>query len=98
MSIAEQILGLLRSAAAADPAAIEKLLETRVPCNQAMVDHPTIIVGGLDPNKPGVGMLGFLNGLLDIHKERIAMVVGSGPVTFKIITPETCPAVFEELV
>lgn len=63
-------LDCLNSAFAADPAAMAALISNRVPCNQALADHPYVVVdqhrtivteGGM------VGMLGILNGVLSAH-------------------------------
>ena len=51
-------IGILNSMVDADPQAMAQLCETRVPCNDAMADHPTVQV-----TDEGVGMLGVLNGL-----------------------------------
>lgn len=45
-----------------DPKAVSALVETRVYCNEAVADHPTVQVG-TDKGKPTVGLLGILNGL-----------------------------------
>lgn len=53
-----------------DPECARALVETRVPCNEAIADHPTIQVNlfeGDDTAK--VGLLGFLNGLFGINEK-----------------------------
>jgi hypothetical protein len=57
----------LNSAFAADPNAIHALMVNRVPCNQALVDHPQIYVDMLtvvDSSLAQATLLGVLNGVL----------------------------------
>jgi len=65
-----EVLEFLNAALRIDRAAVSGLIETRVPCNSEMADHPTIQVqakpGGLEPK---VGFLGFLNGLFGSDEE-----------------------------
>ena len=59
----------------ADPVAISALVETRVPCNQEMADHPTVQV--TDEGLQGgykLGILGVLNGLFGVDQD------GWGPI------------------
>jgi hypothetical protein len=62
---AATICDLLNGMLAADPTATHALIINRVPCNRALVDHPSIIVDALskDGSRPVVGLLGVLNGL-----------------------------------
>lgn len=71
-------LGLhaLNQAYTADHAALHALVCNRVPCNQALADHPTVLV---DTNKVtptetyAVGMLGIVNGVIEaMSGKRIA--------------------------
>jgi hypothetical protein len=55
-------VNLLNSALQCDPEAVRALLEHRVPCNNALADHPTIQVGDIDGQRR-VGILGLLNGI-----------------------------------
>lgn len=80
MSNIDEILKLLNDALALDANAVTKLFNYRVPCNDSLGDHPTIIVGRwpmdgswpscnvneIDavPSETRVGILGLLNGLL----------------------------------
>ena len=59
-----QILECLNSAYKADKNAIHALLCNVVPTNQAMEDHPHIVVGGPDPKFKTLGLLGVINGVL----------------------------------
>ena len=65
------LIAFLNSLVAIDPYAMAELLCIRVPCNQALADHPSVQVaaGGersgytfIAPNTFRVGMLGVLNG------------------------------------
>lgn len=64
------VVALLNEAVKLDPAAMHALVESRVPCNEALADHPTIQVSVYDertgeptPGQFKVGILGILNGL-----------------------------------
>lgn len=60
-------LDCLNAAFANDPSAIHALIVNRVPCNQALVDHPFIIVEAspvLANKNYQVGALGLINGIL----------------------------------
>ena len=57
----------LNSAFAADPNAIHALMVNRVPCNQALADHPHVVVDNppvIDGHHFSVGALGLVNGVL----------------------------------
>jgi len=66
----EDVVKLLNEAVKLDPAAMRALVEARVPCNEALADHPTIQVSAYNeqtgkptPGNFKVGILGLLNGL-----------------------------------
>ena len=48
-----------------DPAAIEKLLLHKVPCNDALADHPTVVVGG-EESAWTLGCLGLMNSIIEV--------------------------------
>lgn len=57
----------LNSAFAADPNAIHALMVNRVPCNQALADHPDVVVDNppvIEGQHFSVGALGLVNGIL----------------------------------
>lgn len=58
----EEAVGFLNELIRLDQGAIEKLVDSRVICNKAMADHPTVQVMQIE-DKPVVGILGILNGL-----------------------------------
>lgn len=55
ISFLNELLGL-------DPAALESLIDLRVPCNKELGEHPTVQTT-LDNSIYKVGLLGILNGL-----------------------------------
>lgn len=58
-----------------DPKAMNALVETRHPCNQALADHPTAQVATSNGGLASVGLLGILNGLFGVDED------GWGPIT-----------------
>ena len=74
----DKVLEVLNSALAADAAAIHALMINRVPCNQALLDHPSVCVdsvSALGGVLHVVGALGLLNGVVEpLTGERVAMV------------------------
>ena len=70
------MLQTLNEAYKADASAIHSLICNRVPCNQALADHPTIQVeiNNMTPTETfSVGMLGIINGLVErLTGKRIA--------------------------
>ena len=64
IKLAQRVIDFLNELVAIDREAVEKLIETRVPCNQALTDHPTVQVSCLPGQQHVVGMLGILNGLV----------------------------------
>lgn len=58
----------LNELARLDPVAMLALVGQRVPCNQAIVDHPTVQVTD-HAGHPEVGLLGVLNGLFGVFDE-----------------------------
>lgn len=63
-----QAVRVLNEAFRADPAAVHALICNRVPCNETLADHPTIVVSSVRTSAGGehynVGPLGILNGVL----------------------------------
>ena len=62
---AQTIINKLNEIHQLDPTVLETLIPFRVPCNQALSEHPTVQVG---KNGDGfeVGLLGILNGLVGV--------------------------------
>jgi hypothetical protein len=61
---AQRLVDFLNDALQTDPSAISLLVNNRVPCNQAMLEHPTIQCGTIT-----VGLLGLLNGFVGVYDE-----------------------------
>ena len=64
--LAGELVEYLNGLAAIDPAAVLALVDTRVTCNQAMADHPTLQVR-YDSDAVfthEIGLLGILNGFV----------------------------------
>ena len=66
MGANQEILDVMNSVYKADPKAIRELMETRVPCNDRLADHPTVAVS----REKKVGILGILNGITWKNGER----------------------------
>jgi hypothetical protein len=62
----QKVIDYLNSAFAADPDAMHAMIAmNRVPCNQAMADHPDVVVGkNFITGGWTVGTLGLINGAL----------------------------------
>jgi len=75
--LAQLIVDRLNDAMLYDPEAMHKLCETRVSCNQALIDHPTIQVLVDDDKPPAVGMIGILNGLVGTRDNGWGYIAGT---------------------
>jgi hypothetical protein len=68
---------ILNEAYEADPAALHTLICYRVPCNQALADHPTVQVASEPFAKTeyfSVGLLGVINGICEpLTGKRVAV-------------------------
>ncbi|MGP1664311.1 MAG: hypothetical protein ACTS5I_00045, partial [Rhodanobacter sp.] len=69
----DDTIAFLNELIAIDPDAIAHLCVKRVPCNEALSDHPTVQVA---PEQHGysVGVLGIINGLFGVDG------IGWGPI------------------
>jgi len=65
-SLVDRFLDVLNRAVTSDVEAMTAIIESRVPCNQALADDPTIQCGGYDGEPYTVGPLGLINGLCGI--------------------------------
>ena len=61
---AESICEFLNNLLEIDRGPIEQLVETRVPCNEALANHPNVPVLLLDDGQTKIGLLGILNGII----------------------------------
>ena len=62
---ADYVVEFLNSLLVIDKAAVQRLVDARTPCNQALADHPTVQCGKRGDGFE-VGILGVLNGLLGV--------------------------------
>lgn len=87
---AQAIVDLFNEFYKADPEAATKLFSTRVACNDAVADHPSIIVSG-GTGEWRVGIAGVLNGLFG-EEHRIAMLIeDDGRLSgFKVAKVSSC--------
>jgi len=78
-TLAEVALTLLREALAADPAAVQALIDNRVPCNEDLANHAHITVALLRSAPAevcGIGCLGIVNGILKaVGSEKVIMAI-----------------------
>lgn len=65
----QEVVEFFNSLIVIDPGAIQTLINTRVQCNEAMTNHPTVQVV-IVPRSiiHSVGMLGILNGMFGINE------------------------------
>lgn len=76
--LAQKVVDLLDEIHAADPGALAALVATRVPCNRALADHPTVQVGQAKDGGVEVGLMGVLNGLCGVNEDgwgAVALIV-----------------------
>lgn len=80
LCVAKVACRILNESFADDPNAIHSLSVNRVPCNQALADHPSVVVDAPptigDSSDPlyQVGMIGILNGILAVFgSKRLAI-------------------------
>lgn len=60
---ADKAAAVLNELFAADPGAADRLFKARVPCNEGVANHPTVVCRPTDGGHE-VGILGVLNGIL----------------------------------
>ncbi|APU88927.1 hypothetical protein Rctr197k_121 [Virus Rctr197k] len=65
----DETIAFLNEVLALDPAAVTRLVETRVSCTEALADHPSVQVQDHKTGTPSVGLLGLLNGLFGADEE-----------------------------
>ena len=71
----DEVIELLNEAQRLDPAAISKLVDSRIEANEGLQDHPTIQCSYNE-----VGLLGILNGLFGTYGDRAGEYAGFGPI------------------
>jgi len=78
MDLADRIITVLNECVALDREALHKLIETRVPCNRALADHPTVQVSSGAPGEfSTVGLLGILNGIVGVDSDGWGFIAAS---------------------
>lgn len=65
-SIATRLAWFLNEILKADKEAVDRIFDTRVPCNSELAEHPTVQVGIGGDGNAEVGILGILNGFTEI--------------------------------
>ena len=94
ITLAERLVAFLNEMLAIDRRAVSELFQTRVPCNLALADHPTVQVWAPpvegEPKVYAVGPLGLLNGLLGSYGEGTRQ--GWGPLAMAVATDDDEPA------
>lgn len=71
-ALADLLIQRLNEIARVDPDAMAALIKTRVPCNDAMLRHPTVQVArqvGASDDAFEVGFLGMLNGIIGVIED-----------------------------
>jgi len=63
--IFESILNILNEVYQADGKAMSQLCESRVPCNETLAEHPTVVVQDDDDGQITVGLIGIINGICE---------------------------------
>ena len=69
----DEVIASLNEIYAADPEAMKLLIESRVPCNSELVDHPTVQCISFN-NIHKVGILGVLNGIFGADERGIGAI------------------------
>lgn len=78
----DDVIELLNDAFGKDPNAMNDLVKTRVTCNDALADHPTIQVGQFG-DEYKVGLIGILNGIFGMAEDGFGAIAGS----FGVVCP-----------
>ena len=65
---ADDVIRYLNELVEIDPLAIRALMCTRIPCNEALANHPTVQVSEW-PEGCHVGVIGIINGLFGTDEE-----------------------------
>lgn len=93
----EGVIDFLNELVKLDKLALERVMLHRVPCNNALADHPTVQVGYGPPGSLPpweVGMLGILNGLFGVSGDGYGFITavidndGERPIEFVRTKPE----------
>jgi hypothetical protein len=64
----EEAVKILNEIHQLDPTVLQPIIDYRVPCNEALANHPTVQVGHWKPDGGlKVGFLGILNGIFGVN-------------------------------
>lgn len=74
MATPDEAIGVLNRALSADRDAMRALFSTRIACNKALADDPTIQVLKEPDGSLSVGPMGLLNGLFGIRDDRFGHI------------------------
>lgn len=86
----DRTIEILNEALMLDPRAMTDLCESRVRCNDALTEHPTIQVGPTWSSKENqVGLIGIINGLFGVDDR------GYGPIAANYTTDEPVSRIVE---
>jgi hypothetical protein len=87
------VIDVLNNAVESDPDAMHALVETRVPCNKSLAEHPTIQVATIEDTsirmgdaEYRVGIVGLLNGLFGVDSN----MWGTISANFETECPNEC--------
>ena len=69
MPTIDETIDYLNSLVEADPLAVRAVLCVRIPCNEALADHPSCIIGGGWPQGYTVGVMGIINGIFGVNED-----------------------------
>jgi hypothetical protein len=61
--LADLVIARLNEIHSHDPEALKALISSRVPCNEALANHPSVQVG-IHDGVTKVGLLGIINGIV----------------------------------
>jgi hypothetical protein len=73
----ENVCSLMNNLLTLDPECINKLIRTRIKCNDRIANHPTVQISS---NPDSVGIVGILNGFFGVRKD------GYGPICVELDT------------
>lgn len=72
----DDVIAVMNDLFRTDRVAMHELAETRVPCNDAMRNHPTAQVVVTEGGKNWIGLIGVLNALCGCDKEGTGFIAG----------------------
>lgn len=83
----DEAIAFLDSLVKIDPGAMAALINARVPCNDAMRDHPTVqVAANKDGSNARVGFLGIMNGLFGADENHCGAIAAY----YDVVCPQGC--------